>query len=85
MNQRGNRKVQIGTVTSSKPDKTITVKVSRRIPHPRYLKYFNRSKKFLAHDPENTCNEGDTVKIVECRPISKRKSWRLIEVIERKA
>ncbi len=85
MDDRGNRKTQIGVVTSAKPDKTITVRVARKLPHPRYLKYYSRSKKFLAHDQENSCNEGDKVKIVECRPYSKNKTWRLVEILERSA
>ncbi|MDP8238647.1 MAG: 30S ribosomal protein S17 [Candidatus Hatepunaea meridiana] len=83
MEQRGNRKVRLGVVTSTKMDKTIAVKVERRIPHYRYKKYYTLSKKLLAHDPENTCNIGDKVRIVECRPISLRKKWRLMEVVER--
>jgi len=82
---RTHKKVQIGIVTSTKMDKTISVKVERRLPHPIYHKYYTRSKKFLAHDPENTCNEGDRVKIIECRPLSAHKHWRLLEIIERKA
>jgi small subunit ribosomal protein S17 len=78
-------KVRQGLVVSDKPDKTISVLVERKLPHPRYGKYYKRSKKLIAHDPLNTCNEGDLVKIVECRPISKRKSWRLLEVLQQKA
>jgi small subunit ribosomal protein S17 len=81
--QRGNRKIQLGVVTSTKNEKTITVKVERRLPHPRYKKYVTLSKKFLAHDPDNTCNVGDKVRIIECRPLSHLKRWRLIEVVER--
>ena len=81
--QRGNRKVQMGVVTSDKLDKTITVKVERRLPHPFYKKYFNLSKKFLVHDPENSCNVGDKVRIVECRPLSRHKKWRLLDILER--
>ena len=81
--QRGKRKVRLGLVTSTGMNKTITVKVERRLPHPRYKKYFTLSKKFLAHDPENTCNVGDKVRIVECRPYSRRKTWRLLEIVER--
>ena len=81
--QRGKRKVQLGIVTSTKMDKTITVKVERRLPHPLYKKYVTQSKKFLAHDPENTCNQGDKVRIVECRPLSRRKKWRLMDIVER--
>lgn len=85
MEERGNKKIQIGIVTSTKMDKTIAVRVERRLPHPVYKKYFNRSKKFLAHDPENTCNEGDRVRIVECRPMSRHKTWRLLDIVERSA
>ena len=81
--QRGNRKVRMGVVTSDKLDKTITVKVERRLPHPFYKKYYTLSKKFLAHDPENSCNIGDKVRIVECRPFSRHKKWRLLDIVER--
>jgi len=77
------RKQRVGIVSSSKMDKTITVKVERKIQHPIYGKYIKKSKKFTAHDENNECNEGDTVRIVETRPLSKRKCWRLIEIIER--
>ncbi|MBT3231583.1 MAG: 30S ribosomal protein S17 [Calditrichaeota bacterium] len=85
MERENRRKVQQGVVTSDSGDKSITVLVERKIPHPVYKKYFKRSKKFMAHDAENTCNVGDFVRIIECRPLSKRKSWRLLSVIERKA
>lgn len=77
------RKSRVGVVASDKMDKTITVTVSRRLKHPIYGKFVKKSKKFFAHDPENTCKEGDTVKIEECRPLSAKKRWRLLEVIER--
>ena len=77
-------KVVQGLVASNKADKTITVLIERRLPHPTYGKYFKRSKKFMAHDPNNDANIGDVVKIVECRPVSKRKTWKLIEIVERK-
>jgi small subunit ribosomal protein S17 len=64
-------------------DKTITVSVVRRIKHPIYGKFMKKTKKFFAHDPENNCNIGDTVKIEETRPLSAKKRWRLIEVLER--
>ena len=64
-------------------DKTITVLVERRLRHPIYGKYVKKTKKFVAHDEENTCNEGDKVRIMETRPMSKRKRWRLVEVLER--
>ncbi len=72
-----------GKVVSNKMDKTATVLVERQVKHPMYGKYLRRSTKFKVHDEENTCNEGDVVTIAECRPISKNKSWRLVEVIER--
>lgn len=86
MEERENRrKVQKGIVVSNKADKTITVKVERLLPHPFYGKYYKRSSKFMAHDAENTCNEGDSVSIIECRRFSKNKCWRLLEVLQRKA
>lgn len=81
--ERKQRRVKIGTVVSDKMDKTITVAIERRVPHKLYKKYFRRTKKFLAHDPENSAGTGDMVKIMECRPLSKTKSWRLIEIVER--
>ncbi len=72
-----------GRVVSNKMDKTVTVLVERQVKHPMYGKYMRRSSKFKVHDEENTCNEGDLVTIAECRPISKNKSWRLVDVIER--
>jgi small subunit ribosomal protein S17 len=72
-----------GKVTSNKMDKTISVSVERKVKHPLYGKYMRRSTKFMAHDEDNTCNEGDVVTISECRPFSKNKSWRLVEVLER--
>lgn len=64
-------------------DKSISVQVERRLRHPIYGKYVKKSSKFMAHDEENTCNVGDTVRIMETRPLSKNKNWRLVEVIER--
>lgn len=81
--ERNLRKERTGIVVSNKMDKSITVAVKRKVKHPVYGKFVNKTKKFLAHDEENTCNIGDTVRIVETRPLSKRKSWRLVEVIER--
>lgn len=77
------RKQQVGVVASNKMDKSITVLVQRRLKHPIYGKYVKKSKKFMAHDEANEANIGDTVKIEESRPLSKRKKWRLIEVIEK--
>ena len=73
----------VGRVVSSRMDRTITVLVERREPHPLYRKYVRRSTKLHAHDEQNACNEGDTVRIQECRPLSKTKSWRLVEILER--
>ena len=71
-----------GRVISNKMDRTITVLVERRERHPIYGKYIRRSTKLHAHDADNVCNEGDTVTIEQCRPLSKTKSWRLVEVVE---
>ncbi len=76
------RKQIIGVVTSSKMDKSITVAVERKIKHPIYGKFVKKTKKFMAHDETNQCNEGDTVKLVESRPLSAKKRWRLVEVLE---
>ncbi|MFZ1751566.1 MAG: 30S ribosomal protein S17 [Saprospiraceae bacterium] len=76
-------KVRIGVVSSNKMDKTITVLIERKLKHPIYGKYVKKSKKFFAHDENNVCSEGDLVKITETRPISKNKSWRLVEVVEK--
>lgn len=73
----------MGVVVSSKMDKSIAVKVERMLRHPIYGKFVKRSKKFIAHDEENTCNPGDKVLIMETRPLSKTKRWRLVEVLER--
>ncbi|MGU9957058.1 MAG: 30S ribosomal protein S17 [Arenicellales bacterium WSBS_2016_MAG_OTU3] len=73
----------MGSVVSDKMDKTVTVLVERRVKHPLYKKYIRRSTKLHAHDENNECREGDTVTIEECRPISKSKSWRVVEVLER--
>ncbi len=76
-------KVRIGVVSSNKMDKTITVLIERKLKHPIYGKFVKKSKKFFVHDEKNECNEGDTVKITETRPLSKNKSWRLVEVLEK--
>jgi small subunit ribosomal protein S17 len=73
------RRVLTGRVTSDKMDKTITVLVDRRVMHPLYKKFIRKSKKYAAHDEENVCKVGDMVRIVECAPISKRKTWTLVE------
>lgn len=81
MTEAKNPRSLVGTVVSNLMDKTIVVNVERRIQHPLYKKFIRRSKKFHAHDAENTCQIGDTVKIEECRPLSKTKSWRLVKVL----
>ena len=83
MAERAERKTKIGVVSSSKMDKSITVLVQRRLRHPIYGKFVKKTKKFMAHDEKNECNEGDTVRIMECRPLSKSKRWRMVEVLER--
>lgn len=80
---RNQRKVRVGFVTSDKMDKTITVSVERRIQHPLYGKYIKRHTKFTAHDEQNACTTGDLVRIMETRPLSKMKRWRLVEIIEK--
>ncbi|MBQ9789535.1 MAG: 30S ribosomal protein S17 [Lentisphaeria bacterium] len=82
-NTRGNRKERIGVVISDVQDKTIVVKVDRRTPHPLYKKVIKVRKKFTAHDENNEAKKGDTVRIVETRPLSKNKCWRLVEIISR--
>jgi len=72
------KRIMQGVVVSDKMDKTVTVKVSRRIKHPLYKKFINRSKKYAAHDENNTCKIGETVSIRECKPISKRKKWEVL-------
>lgn len=81
--KRNLRKERIGLVTSNKMDKSIVVTVERKEKHPKYGKFVKKTKKFVAHDEKNECNPGDTVKIMETRPLSKRKCWRLVEIVER--
>jgi small subunit ribosomal protein S17 len=81
--ERNLRKERIGVVVSNKMDKSIVVAVKRKFKHPIYGKYINKTKKLMAHDEENTCNIGDKVRISETRPLSKNKTWRLVEIIER--
>jgi len=83
MLDRNLRKERIGIVSSSKMDKSIVVSEVKRIKHPMYGKYVLNTKKYVAHDEENECNEGDKVRIMETRPMSKSKRWRLVEIIER--
>ena len=77
------RKERIGVVVSNKMDKSIVVEIERREKHPIYGKFIKKTDRFMAHDEKNECNIGDTVRIMETRPMSKRKCWRLVEIIER--
>ncbi len=80
---RGYRKTRIGVVVSDKMDKTIVVAIKTKVRHPLYGKMVNRTRKFKAHDENNECGIGDTVKIMETRPLSKDKHWRLVEIVEK--
>lgn len=82
-NNRNLRKERIGVVLSNKMDKSITISVESKVKHPMYGKFIKKTSKFMAHDEKNDCNIGDTVRIMETRPMSKNKNWRLVEVIER--
>ena len=82
-NTRNLRKERIGVVVSNKMDKSITIAVQSKVKHPMYGKFIKKTSKFMAHDEKNDCSIGDTVKIMETRPLSKNKNWRLVEVIER--
>ena len=81
--ERNLRKERIGTVASNKMDKSIVVTIERKVKHKLYGKFVKQTSRFFAHDEKNTCNEGDTVRIMETRPLSKNKNWRLVEIIER--
>ncbi|MCX6315071.1 MAG: 30S ribosomal protein S17 [Sphingobacteriales bacterium] len=83
MAERNLRKTKLGVVSSNKMDKTITVNVERKVKHPLYGKFLKKTTKFHAHDEKNECSIGDTVKIMESRPMSKTKRWRLVEVVEK--
>ena len=83
MERENTRKEKIGLVTSNKMTKTIVVSVQRQIKHPKYGKFIKRTSKFMAHDEKNETNIGDTVRIVETRPLSKNKCWRLVEIVEK--
>ena len=80
---RNARKERVGSVVSNKIQKTITVAVERKVKHPIYGKFVKSTKKFTAHDENNDCNIGDVVRIMETRPLSKNKRWRLVEIVER--
>ncbi len=81
--RKSTRKVMTGKVISDKMDKTIVVEVESRMPHPLYKKIVKKTKKYKAHDEENSCGVGDVVKIMETRPISRTKRWRLVEILEK--
>ena len=83
MEERNLRKTRVGVVSSNKMEKSISIKVERKFRHPIYGKFIMMTKKLMAHDEQNECHIGDTVRIMETRPLSKNKSWRLVEVIER--
>ncbi len=83
MESRNLRKERVGLVVSSKMDKSITVAVERKVKHAMYGKFMSKTSKFSAHDENNDCGAGDTVKIMETRPLSKNKRWRLVEIIEK--
>jgi len=80
---RNTRRERIGVVVSNNMEKSIVITVKQKVKHPIYGKFVNKTSKFMAHDEENSCNVGDTVKISETRPLSKNKRWRLVEIIER--
>ena len=83
MEKRNLRKERIGEVVSNKMNKTVVIAVKTKMKHPMYGKFVNKTSKFYAHDETNTCGVGDTVRIMETRPLSKTKKWRLVEIIER--
>lgn len=83
MEQRALRKTRVGVVVSNKMQKTITVAIERRVSHPIYKKYFKKTTKLMAHDEKSECNIGDKVKIMETRPMSLKKRWRLVEIVEK--
>ena len=81
--ERNLRKERIGVVVSNKMDKSIVILVERKVKHPKYGKFMKKSSKFMAHDEKNEANMGDTVRIMETRPLSKNKFWRLVEIVEK--
>ena len=81
--ERALRKTRIGVVISNKMDKTVNVAIERKVPHPIYKKYYKKTTKLMAHDEKNVCQVGDKVKIMETRPLSLRKRWRLVEIVEK--
>ena len=83
MEKRNLRKERIGVVTSDKMEKSIVVSVERKVKHPKYGKFVKKTTSFVAHDENNDCHVGDTVRIMETRPLSKSKNWRMVEIVER--
>jgi len=83
MIQQSRKRKLVGVVVSNKMEKTVIVQVDRLVKHPLYKKFLKRKSKFFAHDQENACQVGDTVEIVECRPLSKHKRWRLIDILKK--
>ncbi len=83
MEQRGLRKTSEGIFVIDKMDKTITIAIERKVPHPIYRKYFKKTTKLMAHDEKSECRVGDKVKVMETRPLSKSKRWRLVEIVEK--
>jgi len=83
MKERGLRKTRVGVVVSNKMEKSVVVAIERKVAHPIYRKYFKKTTKLMAHDEKNECNLGDVVKIMETRPLSARKKWRLVEIVEK--
>ena len=83
MTERGKRKVRLGTVISDRMDRSVTVRIERLVQHPLYKKYIRKTKKLTAHDESNTCQVGDKVQVMETRPLSRRKHWRVVKIIER--
>ena len=81
--ERNLRKERVGVVVSNKMDKSVVIMVERKVKHPKYGKFVKKSSKFMAHDEKNECNIGDTVRIMETRPLSKNKCWRVVEIVEK--
>lgn len=81
--ERALRKIRVGVVVSNKMEKTISVAIERKVPHPLYKKYFKKTTKLMAHDEKRECSIGDKVKIMETRPLSKNKRWRLLEIVQK--
>ena len=83
MEQRKLRKTRIGVVVSNKMNKTVTIAIERKVPHPIYKKYFKKTSKLMVHDEKQECGIGDKIKVMETRPLSKNKRWRLVEIVEK--